>query len=87
MVQAEELADLTADDMQLLLSGAGGFIKLETFHEVTKFRDQRGPEMRASDPERLNSFKELVRRQLDLASSSGGLPPCTQLTMDLNLHR
>ena len=37
------------------------FIKLETFHEVTKFSDQRGPEMRASDPDRLNSFKELVR--------------------------
>jgi hypothetical protein len=60
VVKPEELADLTADDLQLLLSGAGGFIQLETFHEVTKFRDQRGPEMRASDPERLSSFKELV---------------------------
>ena len=55
-----DLADLTADDLQLLLSGAGGTITLESCRKVAEFRDMRGPEVKASDPERLDAFATLM---------------------------
>ena len=57
----EELADLTADDLQMLLSGPGGVITLDNFRAVAKFADERGAETKASDPDRLTEFEELVR--------------------------
>ena len=56
----QDLADLTADDLQLLLSGTGGAITLERCRKVAEFRDMRGPEVKASDPERLGAFTSLV---------------------------
>lgn len=54
-----DLADLTADDLQLLLSGTGGFITLEDCRSVAEFKDMRGPEIKVSDPKRLEAFEEL----------------------------
>lgn len=61
-----DLADLTADDLQLLLSGTGGVITLESCREVAEFRDMRGPEVKASDPERLGKFATLFWKALAL---------------------
>lgn len=60
VVPQQDLADLTADDLQLLLSGTGGAITLERCRKVAEFRDMRGPEVKASDPERLGAFSRLV---------------------------
>ena len=46
VVPQSDLADLTADDLQLLLSGTGGAITLESCRKVAEFRDMRGPEVR-----------------------------------------
>ena len=59
VVPQSDLADLTADDLQLLLSGTGGFITLEDCRSVAEFKDMRGPEIKVSDPKRLEAFEEL----------------------------
>ena len=60
VVPQPDLADLTADDLQLLLSGTGGAITLERCRKVAEFRDMRGPEVKSSDPERLGPFSSLM---------------------------
>lgn len=60
VVPQQDLADLTADDLQLLLSGTGGAITLDRCREVAEFRDMRGPEIKESDPERLAAFSGLM---------------------------
>ena len=60
VVPQQDLADLTADDLQLLLSGTGGAITLDRCRKVAEFRDMRGPEVKASDPERLAAFSGLM---------------------------
>ena len=63
VVAHTQLVDLTADDLQLLLSGTGTGITIESYRAAAKFNDARGPEVRAADmPDRLAKFKELVGR-------------------------
>eukprot|EP01046_Picozoa_sp_COSAG06_P011017 COSAG06_NODE_618_length_13744_cov_19.800220_9_plen_73_part_00 len=64
VVPQSDLADLTADDLQLLLSGTGGAITLESCRKVAEFRDMRGPEVRRKATHHRLSYFRVVRRSL-----------------------
>ena len=63
-----DLADLTAEDFQLLLSGKGGSISVEELKDAIQFHDAREEAIRLSEPERLAAFSLAFLGALELMS-------------------
>ena len=74
VLRPEDLAEyaLTADDLQLLLSGSGSFLTTEDFRKVTSFTDGRTSGLRDTSPERLGLFEALFYEAIALL---GERPP------------
>ena len=68
MQTPQDLSDLTAEDLQLLLSGRGGAISMEELRDCISFIDSREEAVRMSAPERLVSFSENFLDALALMS-------------------
>ena len=59
MVSSEDLKGLTADDLQLLLSGKAEPVSCEQLRTISTFEDARGNALRSAEPEQLERFESL----------------------------
>ena len=59
VVSSEDLKGLTADDLQLLLSGKAEPVSCEQLRSISTFEDARGNALRSTEPEHLARFESL----------------------------
>ena len=59
MVSTDDLKGLTADDLQLLLSGKAEPVTCDQLRQISTFEDARGNALRSSEPEQLERFEAL----------------------------
>merc|ERR1712127_1002664 len=59
VIAQDDVRDLTADDLQLLLSGTAAPLGLDDFAAVTQFKDVREEAVRCSDTAGLAAFEEV----------------------------
>ena len=68
VVTQEDLAMLTADDMQLLCTGTGGFVTVAALRKVTNFKDERSEHLKTSAPERMGEFEAVFWSAIEAMS-------------------
>ena len=59
VVSSDDLKGLTADDLQLLLSGKAEPVSCEQLRSISTFEDARGNALRSAEPEQLERFESL----------------------------
>ncbi len=59
VVSSDDLKGLTADDLQLLLSGKAEPVSCEQLRSISTFEDARGNALRSTEPEQLARFESL----------------------------
>lgn len=59
VVSCDDLKGLTADDLQLLLSGKAEPVSCEQLRSISTFEDARGNALRSAEPEQLERFESL----------------------------
>ena len=59
VVSSEDLKGLTADDLQLLVSGKAEPVSCEQLRSISTFEDARGNALRSTEPEQLARFESL----------------------------
>jgi hypothetical protein len=64
----QDLSDLTAEDLQLLLSGRGGAVSMEELRDCISFIDSREEAVRVSAPQRFATFSATFLGALALMS-------------------
>lgn len=68
VITQQDLSDLTAEDLQLLLSGRGGAVSMGELRDCISFVDSREEAVRVSAPERLAAFSQNFLDALALMS-------------------
>ena len=70
VLRPDDLEDITSDDLQLLLSGTGGFLTVEDFRRATKFVDSRSADVKQATPDRLLAFEARFWAAIELMSTT-----------------
>jgi hypothetical protein len=75
VITPQDLSDLTAEDLQLLLSGRGGAVSMSELRDCISFVDSREEAVRISAPERLQAFSGNFLDALALMSDEERVRP------------
>ena len=70
VISNEDLKGLTADDLQLLLSGKAEPVSCAQLRSISTFEDARGNALRSTEPEQLARFESLFWEMVESMDES-----------------